>query len=112
MPNGEATGFEVDVLPAEAEDFAAAHAGHGGQVERSFEMVAADVNQELGQLVGIPDLHLPLATDPRFGWACPVGRVALQEATVYRVGQHLVQGGMHVAHRLRGQAAAGSGLLA
>ena len=99
-------------MPAKAEHLAAAHAGHGGQVERSFEVVAANVNQERRQLVGIPDLHLPLDTDPRFGRACSVGRVALQEATVYSVGQHLVQGGMHVAHRLRGQAAAGSGLLA
>ena len=46
LSDGDPGNVEVDIDPSETGDFAAAGAGHGGEVERCFETVSSDEVEE------------------------------------------------------------------
>jgi len=98
--DGEAPHSKVNVLPAQTEDFASAHARCCCQMEGSVEPVVGECLEEDSQLGWRPgEVFMPDGNTPA-GWICAISGVVWKHPLAYRVTQCLVDNGMQVADRL------------
>lgn len=95
---------EVDVAPAQSEQFAASHAGVGGEPEGAVVKVLAAVCQEGGEFVGVPGHPASTVVPSELGTGGEPDRVRRQHPAADGVVTDVAQEQVDLVDGLRGQA--------
>ncbi len=93
----------VDVIPFEAEEFAASHPGVGCEPERREQAVACCGMQERLELLGCPGLLLDLGDGAQFGGVGDERDVARHDPPFDGVVEGTADDEMDLQHRLRSE---------
>ena len=101
--------LEVDVVPAQAEDLVAAHAGGGQQPERGEQPMPCGGVQERLELIGCPGLRFEPGDRAQPGCVGDERDVAGDDAVADGVGEGAADDQMHLGHGLGCQCSASVG---
>ena len=82
---------EVDVLPAEPQNFAAPHAGHRRYLPRGFKSVADYEAKKRSELFGRPEANLILLGRLRPRRLRSLGNIGRQKTSIARIRKRLVK---------------------